>query len=116
MPLDRTFLRSLLIRLDLGKGIVMSYSIPPKGKLWFQFEEPGDYRYEVEYRGKREEVSGEVPHPIGDGLKDFPLPLMGIRCLKVGGIPPLKWLPDREGVKPPWVRHLSNSLMAALIR
>jgi hypothetical protein len=48
------------IRLDPQKCIVTSNPIPPKGKLWFRFEEPGDYRYEVEYLGKREEVSGEV--------------------------------------------------------
>lgn len=48
------------IRLDPKKCIVTSNLIPPKEKLWFRFEEPGDYRYEVEYLGKQEEVSDEL--------------------------------------------------------
>ena len=47
-------------RLDSQKCVVVSNSIPVKGKLWFRFEEPGDYRYQVEYQGGNEKVSGEI--------------------------------------------------------
>lgn len=48
------------IRLDPSKCIVTSDSIPPNGKLWFRFEEPGEYRYEIEFLGKNGDVLGEV--------------------------------------------------------
>ena len=48
------------IRLDPRKCFVTSTPIPPHGKLWFRFVEPGNYKYEVEYLGKNEEVQGEI--------------------------------------------------------
>ncbi len=48
------------IRLDPRKCFVTGNPIPPQGKLWFRFVEPGDYKYEVEYLGKNEKLSGEI--------------------------------------------------------
>ncbi len=57
--ISATSFPALGIRMQPEKCFITS-SIPPKGKLWFRFQDFGDYKYKVEYIGKNEVDHGEL--------------------------------------------------------